>query len=264
MGAHLERLTILRFFRATRPARGTPAANILALLVICGLAMVGCVREEIAADLDPPPIVQITTRTPDAALIEQGIDAVPDGDFIYLSWLPSDADDLAGYRLYRQAEDTTARQRIADLEANIIEYEDHDSLLAPNQETGLSKGFFYWVTAYDEGGNESGLSEEAYYRLMAKPDLNQPVVGENSLILSWSYTLDDPFDVDYYVIRLLWVIDNEWTPFWVQTHQEYSQLNATYYESLASGTYRFQVDVVGATPQDLPSGSESWLEFEIP
>lgn len=249
-----------------RRARWITAAYFVVFSVFTGLFLTGCGREEIAADMDPPPVVQFTARSADTVLIEQGIDAVPDGDYIYLNWLLSQADDVAGYRLYRQAEDTTARQQIADLEGDATEYEDRDTVLAPDPETGLSTGFYYWITAYDESGNESALSdqEKAYFRLMAKPNPNPPTVWSDSLRLSWSYMLDDPFEVDYYVLRLLHLVDGQWTPFWLETYQEYSQLSTYYYGSLSSGTYRLKVDVVGATPADLPSGSESWLEFDVP
>jgi len=207
-------------------------------------------------------VVLITPRSNETDLIEQGIDAVPDGDYIYLSWMPSAATDLAGYRLYRMAEDSVDQELIAELDPNTTYYEDRDSLLAPNSGTGLSQGFYYWVTAYDESGNESSLSEEAYYKLIAKPDLTDPIIQENSITFSWSYNQTQL--ASYFVVRLFEWADGGWNPFWLYKHEEFFPLQVNYDPSLDSGIYRYQVDVVGSTPAELPSGSEKSLQFTIP
>jgi len=234
----------------------------LALALLICILLAGCGREEIAADTEPPEVVLITPRSNETDLIEQGIDAVPDGDYIYLSWMPSAATDLAGYRLYRMAEDSVDQELIAELDPNTTYYEDRDSLLAPNSGTGLSQGFYYWVTAYDESGNESSLSEEAYYKLIAKPDLTDPIIQENSITFSWSYNQTQL--ASYFVVRLFEWADGGWNPFWLYKHEEFFPLQVNYDPSLDSGIYRYQVDVVGSTPAELPSGSEKSLQFTIP
>jgi hypothetical protein len=235
-----------------------------ALFLFTGLFCAGCGREEIAADLNPPAQVAFTPRSPDTTLFEEGIDAVPTGNYIYLSWLPGDAPDLAVYRIYRQSEEASDFGLIAELEAGTVQYEDHDSLLAPDQSTGLTRGFLYWVTALDEAGNESNLSEPEYYRLLPKAVLSQPVFQGDTVILSWSYTQYDPLDFSYYIVRFFRLEGSSWVPFWYQLHDVPHPLETQYTGTpLTAGSYRYQVDVVGA-PVELPSGSEAMLEFDYP
>jgi len=237
--------------------------TILPLLVLQLIFMlVGCASEEIAVDIDPPVVVEITPRSNDDAILETGIDAVPDGDYIYISWLPSLANDLAGYRIYRMEDVVDAdRTMIEEVEANATEYEDRDSVLAPDQATGHSSGFKYWVTAFDESGNESSLSEEAYYKLLLKPDLIGYEVGTDSLLLNWSYDLTSGADV-YFVIRLFEGAES--VPFWTKAYNLFSPLQVAYPGTLNPGQYVYKVDVVGVTPEEMPSGSEASHQFSIP
>jgi hypothetical protein len=240
----------------------------LSLLLIPGIAalMLGCASEEVAVDMDPPNQVQIIPHSADTVLVEQGIDALPEGNYIYLSWEQNLATDLAGYRVYRRAheDEPTDFMLIADLEKDETEYEDRDPVVAPDQVTGLTTGFSYRVSAYDESGNEGSLSEEVYYKLLLKPDLSDPWLDQAGLHLQWSYDTSAPDPVDYFVIRLFREIDNQWYPFWLTTYQLFSPLEVVYSDPIDDGTYRYQVDVIGATPPEQPAGSERVYQFTIP
>jgi hypothetical protein len=242
------------------------------LLLGC-LGLAGCVSEKIAADLEPPPVPQFVTRTSDLALVEQGIDATAEGNYIYIAWNPSDAGDLAGYKVYRQAQDSVsflAPELIEVLpltelsSASAPDYLDRSSVLAPNAQTGLSEGFYYWVSAYDAGGNESGLSESAFYKLLPKATLSPPVQQGDSLVIQWSFTSAAVSQVDYFVVRLFQSNGGDWAPFWLQQHAFFDPLRVVYPQPLAAGNYRVQVDVVGAAPVSQPAGSEAALNFTIP
>ncbi len=244
----------------------------LGVLLICFCAA-GCVSEKIAADLDPPPVPQFVTRTSDLSLVEHGIDAVAEGNYIYIAWNPSDAGDLSGYKVYRQAQDSISflpPELIEDLplselsSASAPDYTDRSSLLSPNAQTGLSQGFYYWVSAYDASGNESGLSESAFYKLLPKATLSPPVQQNDSLVIQWSYATAAVSQVDYFVVRLFQSGGGAWEPFWLQQHAFFDPLRVVYPQSLAAGSYRVQVDVVGAAPANQPAGSEAALIFNIP
>jgi hypothetical protein len=230
--------------------------------------LLGCGKESTISDLEPPPALQFVPRSADTALIELGIDAVPDGDYISISWFSSDAPDIEGYRLYRRAEDSSEavpRDLVADLDLGLLglksvySYTDNSEILF----TDSSEGFYYWITAYDESGNESGYSEEAYYRLMPQSDLQAPVVLGDTLRLSWNYT-GQPFDVDYYVVRLFKEESGVFTPFWLLKYDLYNLDPVDYVGTLEPGNYRYQVDVIGASPQEFPSGSEAAYSFQYP
>jgi hypothetical protein len=233
-----------------------------ACCAVISLIAMGCAKDRIAADTEPPSSVQLVIRSDDTATVELGIDAVPEGNYVYLSWYPSTDPDLAGYRLYRQAEDSVDKVIVVEgLEAT--EYTDRDAVLAPNSQTGFSMGFYYWVTAFDESGNESPLSASAYYRLMDKPALSTPVVQGDSLIMSWSYNHLDPTVTSGFVVRLHRRNGAFWTPIYNHYYQEFFPLTLVYNGLLTPGEYRYQVDVVGASPQDLPTGSEEMIEFSL-
>lgn len=226
--------------------------------LLCALALTGCTREEVAADLEPPPTPQFVARSAETNSVEQGIDAVPEGHYIYLAWQPSLASDRAGYRVYRQAEDSLEMELIDSLEAT--QYIDRAAVLAPDQ-TGNSQGFYYWVSAYDASGNESGLSEEAYYKLLPKPVSLSYNNYTDSLLFSWDYT-EALSQVSYFVVRLYQSASD--TAFWLETFTQFSDFKVMYYGGLNPGDYRYQVDVVGTSPEDLPSGSEAALQFSMP
>ncbi len=239
-----------------------------AIFLLASVAMLGCGKESTISDQEAPPTPQFVPRSADTALVELGIDAVPDGDYISVSWFASDAPDVAGYCLYRRAEDSfeaVPRDLVADLElgilgqASVYSYTDNSQILF----TDSSGGFFYWITAYDESGNESGYSEEAYYRLMPKPDLHSPVVLGDTLRLSWNYT-SQPFDVDYYAVRLFRLEGGVYDPIWLLKYDLYNLDPVDYVGTLEPGSYRYQVDVIGASPPEFPSGSEAAFSFQYP
>ncbi|MBU0520221.1 hypothetical protein KKA00_12945 [bacterium] len=236
---------------------------LLAVPFLLMILLFGCAEEQIAVDTQAPPKVELSHRNPDSVLVEQGIDAVPEGDYIYLSWIPSIATDVEGYRIYRQnTDDGSDRIQIAELDKNTLEYEDHDGVLAPDQQNGLADGFEYSVSAFDEADNEGYRSDPGYYKLMLKPDLNQPLYQSDSLHLSWSY--NQSLDVDYFVVKLFRQIEGDWLPFWKNVYSLFWPLTVTYYGTLAPGEYLYQVDVVGAAPFDMPMGSEEAVQFTIP
>jgi hypothetical protein len=243
-----------------------PLEIILAVMTLtAGFAILGCVSEHVAVDLEPPDAVQITPRSADTVYFEQGIDAVPEGDYIHLSWYPSLENDLAGYRVYRTAHlENAERILIVELDPEITEYEDHDPVLAPDQGTGLSTGFSYWVTAYDESGNESALSEEALYKLMTKPNLTEPQQQGENTSFTWTYEQLD--QVDYFVVKLFRMTGGVRSPVWSATLSIFFPLEVICYEPLSDGIYQYQVDVVGAASSEWPwsTGSEMVYQFTIP
>src|SRR5512146_2386207 len=72
--------------------------------------------------------------------------ATGDGE-IFLSWLPNQDDDLAGYRVYVSRDPDGPYGRIGDTHRTT--FTDHGAV--------NSRTYFYAVTAYDWCGNESEL-----------------------------------------------------------------------------------------------------------
>jgi hypothetical protein len=244
--------------------------NFTTIFIVLGFLLAGCGKEQVASDQTPPGTPQFVPRTADTVLVEQGIDAVPEGDYIGFSWEAVTDEDLAGYRIYRMREDSVtvlparliADKTIQDLVGLTIPYYlDTDSVLAPDPFTGLSLGFYYWVSAYDQSGNESTASEPAYYKLMPKASLSAPVQPGDSLVLFWNYSTASPFAVDRFVVRLDSLSGGAWTPFWLAQHALFDPLQVVCHDPLPPGGYRYRVNVVGSSPD--PSGSEAAVEFTV-
>ncbi len=228
----------------------------------------GCGREQVSTDTEPPPTPQFVSRSADTAWVETGIDAVPEGDWIKVVWLPVTAEDLAGYRLYRQADSVNAPppELILDLTEfqaagdDTLSYLDMDPVLAPIPQSGLTRGFFYLISAYDDRENESPFSNPCFYELMVKPSLYQPVMQNNQWLFRWSYN-QLGLSWQYFVIRLFRETGSEFLPYWVTSYSLPNPLEITLPDTLPTGNYQYQVDVIGATPADRPSGGEEKLLF---
>ena len=244
--------------------------NLATVFIIFCTLLWGCGKEKVALDLTPPETPQFVARSADTALVEQGIDAVPEGDYIKIVWQAVYDEDMGGYRIYRQREDSilTLPRLIADLpiqelggQATPTYLDMADSILAPDLNSGLSLGFYYWVSAYDQAGNESALSSPVYYKLIPKAEPNNPAPPGDSLVMTWGYSQSQGFQTAYFVIRLFTGTENGWVPFWMATHELFNQWQVVYPQSLPPGNYLYQVDVVGSS--SLPSGSEAAVEFSV-
>jgi len=122
--------------------------KIQSVLQVAGHAIGGGVSEVITAtpvDLTPPepPI---------------GVTVVATGRGFKIFWETSPASDLRGYQVYRRAADQKKSERIADVPAMYVIYEDND--------VPADGSFYYSVTAYDSmtPANESKPSAEATVR----------------------------------------------------------------------------------------------------
>jgi chitodextrinase len=71
---------------------------------------------------------------------------------VTLTWAPSTASDLAGYKIYRSTTSGVYGTALATVPAGTVTY----------QATGLSANttYFFVITAYDSAGNESLFSNE--------------------------------------------------------------------------------------------------------
>jgi fibronectin type 3 domain-containing protein len=92
------------------------------------------------------PLVPVDTFAPAVPL---GLAAVIGTQSVELVWDRSVENDLAGYRIYRDA-GSGQFERIG---------ESHDAPGFSDKKVEMGKRYRYAVTAYDKAGNESGLSE---------------------------------------------------------------------------------------------------------
>lgn len=117
-------------------------------------------RRPMVVESAPSAEIEVDYRDRFAPAPPEGLVALPEetsgGLVVRLVWEPSEADDLAGYRVYRQLPGEAEASRWGDL---VTRPETTDRGL-PTQGTVV-----YRVSAVDEAGNESGASEEVSVRL---------------------------------------------------------------------------------------------------
>jgi len=223
------------------------------IVVACFLLCLGCSTE--FEDKGPPPPTLLPPPD-DLAVVEKGIDAVPEGDAIQLDWLPSDGQEVAGYRLYRRAGRTGAFLLLKSFRAQDTTFVDPSGI-----EVGTR--YFYFMTAVDRAGREGSPSDTVDYMLVPKA-FSLHCTATPTPIFRW-HVHDYPAQ---YVLKLFDL--NDGTKIWFSVVQSdyadqdeevpYNWDGTAAIPVLTAGrTYRWRVDVVGT---ERNSGSESaWNRF---
>lgn len=237
------------------------------LIVSLGLAWVGCERGSDRDTIPPAPPVALPSSEPISS-DEQGIDAVPEWDWIRLEWWVGPEEDLAGYEIYRRREDEAVDSLIVVLP---IEEISGDVAFYEDDGIDLHVRYFYTIKAFDEADNISTVSDTLTYMLLSKLRPDQPR-GETDdrmpeFVFHWG---DDPSAILHYVVKVtdatgttyLWISDLVLPEGYGKPGQIVYNVdgNATS-DSLASGVYRWRVDGVGSEEY---SGCESrWMPFKV-
>lgn len=226
--------------------------------------------------LPPPAEVMMVEKYTDLGSIENGIDAVPDQDGIYIEWYLLKDPDVTSYNIYRKLKNESIFTKLTSISVEgvispfdtIFSYIDDDNIVLDNSEFV----YYYYVTASNRDGVEGPAPDSLLihrYMLNIKPetqDINNLNVGEQP-IFTWDF-LSEPVPF-YYIVR----IENEVadTLVWAKRF-----INASLDRALVldlstvsnppvfhSGSiYRWRIDRVG--PDSLYSGSESnWKTFFV-
>ncbi|MBN2416892.1 hypothetical protein JXO52_13675 [bacterium] len=198
----------------------------------------------------------------DTAVTEQGIDAIPETDAVFIEWNLADDELVRQYFIYRAVESAETFTKIAVLPYDCTCYEDSD--------VGLYTRYFYYVTAVSADGFESGPSDTVNYRLVKKAT-GLSLVPESDPARP-GFTWLDPNDPTEggYILRLVDAASGD--HLWLTAIQSsyghgietviYNADGNAVYDSLLSGReYQWRVDI---TPSTSFSGSESqWATFTI-
>jgi hypothetical protein len=197
------------------------------LLLAASLCIIGCGTNQSSHDDLPPSRPQWIARSADSTYPQTGVRAEPvtslTQHWVHVQWRANpDEDAVAGYRIYRAAEhDPVHRYVVRDLRLDIDLPRGQDSydwidegdstgssgngnMLAPDEESGDSRGYYWSVRAYDEGNNVSEFSEPQYYRLISNPfALTVGRQEANLYALSWQFSPSTETDrPSYYAVRV--------------------------------------------------------------
>jgi len=205
------------------------------------------------APVIPPPL--FVQAVADTAIEENGIDAIPDLNAIYLQWQQREI--YSAFQVYR-SQDTGGFSAIATLNRQDTSYID----VVPVQTR-----FYYYLRARDDEDNWSAPSDTMDYLLLDKAT-NLRVIFADSLEFHWQVKGINP---PYYVLRLFEENGNSiiWlslTPSAYQGPEEKTAFNrdgrAKSAQLISGHRYRWRIDCIGTNPN---SGSESnWQYFFAP
>lgn len=177
------------------------AWNIAYDAVVTAVSVYGTAEADTSVDFSD-------TIIPAAPIIS---DAIGCGESILVTWLPNQENDLAGYKIYYDSDESGPPYNgIATIFGNpspvIVGLDTSRTLL------GLFNDSTYYIsiTAYDIEGNESDFSEELITTPELPPALPQKIenlslsMNGNNVILSWSpvysNTGGDSIQISHYVI----------------------------------------------------------------
>lgn len=141
----------------------------MALLIACG-------KDVDNIDEEPPAKPALENKTLDTDFEEKGIDAVSEGDYIYLDWQANTEDDFSNYKIYRREGVSPDSPWVElylpnELTSGYTSFVDEeDDLLV---EDGIGKVWSYRLTALDLNGNESDSSLVMKYKLLPKVKIRE-------------------------------------------------------------------------------------------
>lgn len=148
---------------------------------------------------DAPVLIgdQLVNLTDD----NNGIDTVPEGNWIKLNWEPFIDNDLSHLKVFRFSDIDAEVQEIAHIPANAISYLDQSALV---ERTWYS----YFIELFDASGN-SAVSDTVSYAILQKSNLISPANGEivNTADLKFFWNIADDRSGSYRV--LVWDEENE-------------------------------------------------------
>ncbi|MCH7761768.1 hypothetical protein IIA15_10295, partial [candidate division TA06 bacterium] len=131
-------------------------------------------------DLTPPSPPFLIPHGNDEDSVDVGIDAVPEGDWIYLEWRENPEEDLAGYIVYRATLPNSGFTPISSMIQDTF-YRD--------QSISIGIRYYYTATAVDTAANESTRGATVDYQLASKPFLLSPMEGDSlpsdSILFKW-------------------------------------------------------------------------------
>jgi len=124
----------------------------------------------------------------------QDLTASANGNYVDLSWTASEAEDLLLYNIYRSnRNDTTVAEYVNSVNHDITSFS--DSSLT------VSDTYYYWLTALDQIGNESGFSnvDSIDVTIVGIKELQEFILNEFSLFQNYPNPFNPSTTISYTV-----------------------------------------------------------------
>ncbi len=208
-----------------------------------------CTKNSTAPQPERPDRPKFVAKSLDNAVYESGIDAVPEGNGIFIHWYLPQANRIQWIKIYRKTEYEEEYQFLASVDYSDTLYVDYD--------VELDLRYFYFLKAVDFKKIESLASDTVNYRLYPKAN-GLHATAQPRPVFAWQYQSLPPIG---YLLRL--EEEASANVVWLSFVESYDLLNQVEFnwdgkarlDSLQLGNrYRWRIDVLGA---DLFSGSES-------
>jgi len=239
----------------------------LALFAVLALPLGGCDRG--TGPGEPPPAPLLLPNPPDTSPDERGIDAIPERDWIRLEWVAVEWKDLAGYEVWRRAEDEAVPKLVDTIP---VEGATGDTISWDDTDVSLLVEYFYNVRSFTRSGLKSDRSNTVSYMLLAKPQPSRPspqeVVRDPRPVFRFLWGESGDM-IRGFVVKLvdesgnyIWISDpgTYSVEFGYSSEVRYNSDGKALSERLPPGDYRWRVDASG----DPGSGSESvWVAFQV-
>ena len=230
-------------------------------VVIVFLIIVGCAGKDIIeADKIPPLKPHLIPHQGDTGDVvdgdtlnfytdnseNNGIDAVPSGDYINIQWehlLDTDIDYLAIYRFNLNSIETPTL-----IDSIPTPYQDNYLDEFTNFNAQIGRSWFYYIKVVDTSGNYT-ISDTACYQLINKPILNSPDNGTTVANLSdVVFTWEPDLSGSTMAYRLL-VFDRNYNIIWIYNPASNEALSVPYGGPDITGQQQiiWRVDAKGQT-----------------
>jgi hypothetical protein len=222
----------------------------------------------------PPGKLTFIPKGPDVAQTEQGIDAVPDQDGVYLEWFATADPNTRYIDIYRQREDETFYRRIWTIDLETASSDEKTAYVDDSEDVAKNSYNYYYLITRNGDGVEGQPSDTMQYNLLEKPELSRPNGDVVDGLPTFTWRFPDIIPENYilrieeeFTNRVVFVREFKVTEYFSNQSLDLAKQDDP--PQFVSGfTYRWRIDSVGAgilDPDDRSknySGSESqWLTF---
>lgn len=232
-------------------------------LILGGLfAILSCQNNSVTSEDEPSP-VRFVTKSSENQWVEQGIDAIPEANAIFIEWLLPDDPEINKYEIYRGNNEEDDFILI-----NTVEDTFYIDDIGQDENVELNDRCFYYVLAVNYDGARSVSSDTIDYKLMEKPARLLPngTIHEKIPTFEW----EDMNQANDYIIRVKQA-DND-QPIWLAMVQAnfgsdrqqvfFNNDGSACVTELDEGTvYQWRVDVIG--PESNCGSESKWNSFII-